>query len=251
MMNPIKIVIPARYSSTRLPGKPLLLLNGKPIFWHVVQRALGAGVKLEDVVLATDNKIIEQKAKELNIPVVMTCESHVSGTDRVNEVANIVDWSDDTIVVNIQGDEPLVPSELIQSLITFTAQNNHFDITTIVTPITTIEEFNNPNVVKAILGEHNIALYFSRSTAPYHRDIPTDISLAKRHIGIYAYKRSSLRIFCQYPEAKIEAYEKLEQLRALANGLQIGALETLSPPAHGIDTLDDYQSIKQIMEKCK
>jgi 3-deoxy-manno-octulosonate cytidylyltransferase (CMP-KDO synthetase) len=248
-MNPIKIVIPARYDSSRLPGKPLLLLNDKPIFWHVVQRALDADVALEDITLATDNLIIEQEAKKLNIPVEMTSKSHVSGTDRVNEVATLLGWSDDTIVLNIQGDEPLVPSELIKSLISFTQMNEHFDITTIVTPIKSRSDFENPNVVKAILGEYNRALYFTRTSAPFNRDMPLDLSLAKRHIGIYAYKKSSLYKFCQYTEAKVEAYEHLEQLRALANGMSIGAIETSTPPPHGIDTMEDYQTIKSIMEK--
>lgn len=248
-MKQIKIVIPARYDSLRLPGKPLLLLKDKPIFWHVVQRALGAGVNIFDIVLATDNCLIEDAAKKLNIPVVMTSSSHSSGTDRVNEVANLLDWSDETVIINIQGDEPLVPSQLILSIIEFTQLNNNFDITTLVAPVKTLDEFNNPNIVKAVVAKNNQALYFSRSKVPFNREEVTNFSLAKRHIGIYGYKKSNLAKFCQYPESPLESYEKLEQLRAIDNGMKIGALETLTQPAHGIDTMDDYLSIKKIMEE--
>lgn len=244
----VKIVIPARYGSSRLPGKPLLELNNKPVFWHVVQRVLETGANLQDTILATDDVRIEQKAKQLDIPVLMTSSEHVSGTDRANEVAEALNWSDDTIIINIQGDEPLVPSSLIKALIDFASKNLQFDITTVAAPINAIDDFDNPNVVKAIIGEQNNALYFTRANAPFNRDNPLSFSSAFRHIGIYAYKRASLSKFCLFPESVLENYEKLEQLRALSNGMRIGILKIDQVPAHGIDTFEDYQTIKQFME---
>jgi len=245
----VKVVIPARFGSTRLPGKPLLILNNKPIFWHVVQRVLEAGISLNNVVLATDDVRIENTARELNIPVFITSTEHVSGTDRVNEVANGLGWRDDTVIINVQGDEPLVPSSLIESLISFTLANHHFAITTAVTAIHSIDDFNNPNIVKAIIGEHHNALYFTRATAPFNRDGNQGAKLAYRHIGIYAYNKTTLNQFCQFPEAALENYEKLEQLRALSNGMSIGVINIQEAPAHGIDTMEDYLNIKEMMEE--
>lgn len=248
-MTEIKIVIPARYGSLRLPGKPLLLLKGKPIFWHVVQRALESGVKLADIYLATDDERIVLEAKNLNIPVFMTSKQHASGTDRVNEVANALGWSPKTIVINLQGDEPLVPCELIKELIDFTIKNEDFDITTAVCDVTSLKEFHNPNVVKVILGEKNKALYFTRSAAPFNREDPNCFELAFRHIGIYAYRKEAINSLCNFSESSLEYCEKLEQLRALSNGMTIGAIKLLYNPAHGIDTNEDYLKIKCIMEE--
>jgi 3-deoxy-manno-octulosonate cytidylyltransferase (CMP-KDO synthetase) len=245
----VKAVIPARFDSTRLPGKPLLELNDKPIFWHVVQRVLESGMLLEDIVLATDDVRIEAKAQELNIPVFMTSKEHVSGTDRVNEVANALGWGGDTLIINVQGDEPLVPSSLIERLIDFSLANLTFGITTAVAAINSIEEFNNPNIVKAIVGENNNALYFTRAAAPFNRDDNNNTKLAYRHIGIYAYTKAKLNQFCQFPEAPLENHEKLEQLRALSNGMSMGVIKLKKAPAHGIDTHEDYLSIKKIMEQ--
>ena len=245
----VKAVIPARFDSTRLPGKPLLELNDKPVFWHVVQRVLESGMLLNDIVLATDDVRIEAKAQELNIPVFMTSKEHVSGTDRVNEVANALGWEDDTLIINVQGDEPLVPSSLIERLIDFSLANLIFGITTAVSAINSIEEFNNPNIVKAIVGENNNALYFTRASAPFNRDDNKSTKLAYRHIGIYAYTKAMLNQFCQFPEALLENHEKLEQLRALSNGMSMGVIKLKKAPAHGIDTYEDYLSIKKIMEQ--
>jgi 3-deoxy-manno-octulosonate cytidylyltransferase (CMP-KDO synthetase) len=245
--NRVKVVIPARYGSSRLPAKPLLELNGMPIFWHVVQRVIEAGVLLEDIIIATDHEAIFTKANELMLPVLMTSLDHISGTDRINEVATQLNWEESTIVINVQGDEPLIPAKLIQDLIIFTVEN-HYDISTVVTPIIKHDELTNPNVVKAILTEHGQALYFTRSASPYNRDKQSDLTLANRHIGIYAYTVKSLAKFCSLPESTLENYEKLEQLRALTNNLTIGALAYLGDIPHGIDTDDDYLATKKIME---
>ena len=243
-----KVVIPARYNSSRLPGKPLLLINNKPIFWHVVQRVLEAGVLLEDVIVATDEKKILSLAVELKVPVIMTSDEHASGTDRINEVAKLSKWPSDTVILNVQGDEPLIPPALIKELIAFTRQNIQFDITTAISALTSKADLLNVNIVKAIMGADNCALYFTRAPAPFNRDNPSDFSLAFRHIGIYAYKKCALEKFCLYKEAPLEKYEKLEQLRALSNGMSIGAMVFNEAPEHGVDTLQDYQRLKELME---
>ncbi|MEC6798260.1 3-deoxy-manno-octulosonate cytidylyltransferase [Photobacterium sp. S4TG1] len=247
-MNNIKVVIPARYGSSRLEGKPLLEINGKPIFWYVYQRCLDAGIEGSNIILATDDIRIYQKAESLNLCVVMTKIDHDSGTDRINEVAQKLFWSPDTLVINVQGDEPLIPSSLIQQVIEFANRSSHYPITTAVTPIVNYDELHNSNAVKAILGLDGRALYFTRSASPFNRDDPKDVSLCFRHIGIYTYRVSALSEFCSYPEAPLEKYEKLEQLRALSNGIAIGACIYCGDLPHGVDTIDDYLIIKNKME---
>lgn len=248
LLNEVKVVIPVRYSSSRLPAKPLLEINNKPVFWHVVQRVLEAGVSINNIVIATDDERIEAKANELALPVLMTAISHVSGTDRVNEVATKLGWNDSTLVINVQGDEPLIPPSLISELIKFTSQSKTYDITTAATSITKYDDFINPNVVKAITTEHNKALYFTRSAAPLNRDNSSDLSNALRHVGIYVYRVNALNKLCQLPECKLEKLEKLEQLRAISNGLTIGVMTYNGDIPHGIDTEQDYLNVKALME---
>jgi len=248
LLNEVKVVIPARYGSSRLPAKPLLEINNKPIFWHVVQRVLESGVSISNIVVATDDTRIEAKAKTLSLPVVMTAVEHVSGTDRVNEVVNKLGWSKNTLVINVQGDEPLIPPSLISKLIEFTTINTQFDITTAATKIKQYDDFINPNVVKAITTEHNQAVYFTRSAAPLNRDEPSDLTNAKRHIGIYIYRVSALHTLCSLPESTLEKLEKLEQLRAITNGLIIGVMSYKGEIPHGIDTKQDYLNAKAVME---
>jgi 3-deoxy-manno-octulosonate cytidylyltransferase (CMP-KDO synthetase) len=244
----VKVIIPARYGSTRLPGKPLLLLKNKPMYWHVVQRVLEAGVEIQDIVVATDDDRIVKSALSEAIPVQLTSENHVSGTDRINEVAMLKGWEDNAIVLNVQGDEPLIPHTLISDLAAFTSQNPHFSITTAVSPIKSECDYLNPNIVKAVIGEENRALYFTRSSSPFNRDEPKSFSDAYRHIGIYAYRVGALNEFCSYSESRLERCEKLEQLRALSNGMSIGAIIISEAPPHGIDTIQDYEKLKLIME---
>lgn len=247
-MSVIKVVIPARYGSSRLRGKPLLEINQKPIFWHVFQRCLEAGLSPVDICIATDDQRIYSKAISLDLPVAMTSESHESGTDRIHEVAVKSNWADDVIVLNIQGDEPAIPPRLIKALIRFSLANQHFSITTAVTPITKSCDLNNSNIVKAIISDNGNVLYFTRSASPLSRDNPDDFSLAFRHIGIYAYRVDSLKMFCSYSKSPLEECEKLEQLRALSNGMRIGAFRYNHFLPHGVDTLDDYLLIKKTME---
>lgn len=248
LLSKVKVVIPARYGSSRLPAKPLLEINGRPIFWHVVQRAVEAGVNVANIVVATDDLRIQAKAHELSVPTVMTDVKHISGTDRVNEVANKLGWSESTLVMNIQGDEPLIPPSLIRELIEFTGSNYEYDITTAATPIENYDDFINPNVVKTVTTEHNRAILFSRSAIPLNRDKITDLSNARRHIGIYVYRAKVLRVLCNLPESKLEKIEKLEQLRAISNNLTIGVMNFNGDIPHGIDTEKDYLNIKQLME---
>jgi 3-deoxy-manno-octulosonate cytidylyltransferase (CMP-KDO synthetase) len=248
MNKQIKVVIPARYASTRLPGKPLLEVNNKPIYWYVVQQVLDAGVEITDIVVATDDERIVQSAKSLGVPVQLTAYNHVSGTDRINEVASLKEWADDVIIINVQGDEPLIPCELISQLVDFTINNPHFSITTAVSAISAKVDYFNPNIVKALMGENNRALYFTRSPSPFNRDDPESYLYSFYHIGIYAYRVDALREFCLYPESKLEVCEKLEQLRALSNGMAIGAIVMDKMPHHGIDTPQDYERLKLLME---
>jgi len=244
----IKVVIPARYASTRLPGKPLLLIDQKPMFWHVVQRCIEAGFKLADIQLATDDMRIFDVAQKHHIPVTMTSSEHESGSDRINEVAQKNNWGDDTIVLNVQGDEPLISKQLIKDLASFALANPHFSITTAAKAISCLDEFINPNVVKAILGQNSQALYFTRSPAPLNRDDNKDLSYAFKHVGVYAYTVASLRSFCSFSEAPLEQYEKLEQLRALSYGMNIGVFVFDGMLKHGVDTSEDYEQIKELME---
>ena len=248
-MSSIKVVIPARYGSSRLEGKPLLQLLGKPIVLHVVERCKEAGVPREDIFVATDDKRIFSILEKSGTQVVMTSDKHQSGTDRICEVANIMQWDDYAIVLNVQGDEPLIPSDLISEVAAFAAEHCEYDITTAVVPIIKMEEFISPNVVKAILGHDGRAVFFTRAAAPINRDLPQDYSLVKRHIGIYAYRVSALRRFCSYEEDTLENYETLEQLRALSHGMPIGALVYEGVVPHGIDTIEDYENIKLIMKR--
>jgi 3-deoxy-manno-octulosonate cytidylyltransferase (CMP-KDO synthetase) len=248
MISEIKVVIPARYGSTRLPGKPLLVVNKKPLYWHVVQRVLEAGFEIKDIVVATDDERIVESAINESIPVKMTEVGHVSGTDRINEVASLMGWREDVIVLNVQGDEPLIPHQLIFELAEFARSNPYFSITTAVSPIRSACDFINPNIVKAVVGEENRALYFTRSPSPFNRNDPKSYSGAFRHIGIYAYRVGALKEFCSYPESSLENCEKLEQLRALSHGMPIGAIIIDNAPPHGVDTMQDYEQLKSLME---
>lgn len=248
MNQEIKVVIPARFSSSRLPGKPLLELAGKPMFWHVAQRVIEAGVSIKDVVIATDDQRILDSAESVGVPAILTDAAHLSGTDRLNEVAELMKWSDETFVVNVQGDEPLIPSDLIRKLIDFAKKSEQFDICTAICPLHSENDKANPNIVKVAMGENGRAVYFSRSPIPFNRDTPSSLENVYRHIGIYTYKVDTLRKFCSYPESILERWEKLEQLRALSNGFNIGATVVDSAPPHGVDTEQDYQNIKFHME---
>jgi len=237
-------IIPARYASIRLPGKPLIDLGGKPMVVRVAEQATASGAKR--VVVATDDVRVADAAAAFGCEVALTRADHVSGTDRLAEVAAQLALPERAIVVNVQGDEPLIPPELIRAV----AENLHSHavaaMATACHPLQSITELANPNVVKVVLDAHGYALYFSRAPIPYARDafaeglnsIPTGLPVY-RHIGLYAYRAGFLRAFHSLQAAPIEIFESLEQLRALWHGERISVRVTSQPPPGGVDSPED------------
>ncbi|MDQ7090204.1 MAG: 3-deoxy-manno-octulosonate cytidylyltransferase [Methylococcales bacterium] len=242
-MNPFKVVIPARFASTRLPGKPLIDIAGKPMIAHVCERALEA--KAEQVVVATDDERIYDAVDKLGIEVVMTDKNHQSGTERIAEVATILGWHEETIIVNVQGDEPLIPPAYIREVATTLAAQWHAGIATLAAKINSVDDVFNPNTVKVVTDKKGYALYFSRAPIPWDRDRFSHATKTLstipylRHIGIYAYTVSFLKNYCQWPASSLELIESLEQLRILWQGESILVKTVNKAPEAGIDTRDD------------
>ncbi len=228
-------VIPARYASTRFPGKPLADLQGKPMIQHVWER-VSQVTGIARVIVATDDRRIANAAETFGAEVWLTSPDHPSGTDRMWEVAQGLpefDW-----VLNVQGDEPFINPQHLQLSLDAIKTHPQADIITLVTPLTDLEAWQDPNIVKAVLAEDGQALYFSRSPIPYHRDEPDAPVHAYRHIGLYLYRRDALARFTQLPPSRLETIEKLEQLRALEAGMTIIAV-TVSESPIGVDTPAD------------
>lgn len=247
-----KAVIPARHASTRLPGKPLLDIAGKPMVVRVAEQALKSGA--DEVLVATDHPDIESVCKTHGLQVVMTRGDWPTGTDRIAEVAQIRGWTDDTVVVNVQGDEPLIDPALID-LVAKALLDDAQDIATCGHSIDNWEEFKNPNVVKIAMREDGEALYFSRAPIPYPRDAyaneswPTSAPVGQlgiRHIGLYAYRARFLKVYQTLPPARIEVLESLEQLRALANGFRIKVCMIQDAPLPGVDTVQDLEKVRAL-----
>jgi len=240
------IVIPSRYASVRLPGKPLRLIAGKPMLQHVYERATESGAA--DVVIATDDERIAQAAKLFSAKCFMTSADHRSGTDRLAEVARKVEWPDDMIIVNLQGDEPLMPPELINQCASL-LNDTRADVATLASPILSDRDFNDPNVVKAVIDSDNFALYFSRAAIPHSRSDTTD-QLAREsalhHHGIYAYRNSVLQKIVAADQSPLEIAEQLEQLRALSLGLKIKVGVPDVRPGPGVDTEEDLAQADQM-----
>jgi 3-deoxy-manno-octulosonate cytidylyltransferase (CMP-KDO synthetase) len=241
-------IIPARWASSRFPGKPLANILGKPMFLHVYERAQACPF-LRDVVLATDDERILHAAKSLNVPVVMTRNDHVSGTDRIHEAACLLGVGEEEVVVNIQGDEPALDPEILTELLEpFEDQNVH-----IATPARQItpEEAARPDVVKVVVAENGNALYFSRAPIPFGGDptLPEGQGFLG-HIGLYAYRLPALRRFTELPPSPLEQREKLEQLRLLENGISIRVVRT-SRRCHGVDRPEDIDSIIELVYNSK
>lgn len=236
------VAIPARYAASRLPGKPLRLLGGKPLVWHVAQRALAAGAR-EVWVAADDPRIIEAVQGE-GVRVAMTSPEHASGTDRLAECADIAGWREDDIVVNLQGDEPFAPAGGIRAVAGLLARSG-CEMATLAAPITDRETLFDPNAVKVVADAHERALYFSRAPIPWDRDAFAQAGDAMpagewlRHIGIYAYRAGFLRRFAQMPPGQLEQLEKLEQLRVLEAGFRIAVAATPESFPPGVDTPED------------
>jgi 3-deoxy-manno-octulosonate cytidylyltransferase (CMP-KDO synthetase) len=250
-MATFKTVIPARYGSARLPGKALLPLAGKPMIVHVCERALEAG---DEVVVATDDERIRNAVAGLPVRAVMTGSHHRSGTERIAEVADILGWSDDEIVVNLQGDEPLMRPELIRKLAAVLAGQQDAQVATLAAPLRTRAEAFDPNIVKTVLDGNGYALYFSRAPIPWHRDgfgqagdaLPEGFPYL-RHIGIYGYTAGLLRRYAGWPASGLEAVESLEQLRILWYGELILVLPIDEAPEAGIDTEEDLRRVAAVL----
>lgn len=243
-------VIPARHAASRLPGKPLADIAGKPMVVHVADRAREAGA--EQVIVATDDARIRDAAQSHGYDAVMTRADHASGTDRIAEVAAARGWPDDRIVVNVQGDEPRIPPALILSVAQQLANHRDADIATACHAIHDAAEVFNPNAVKVVLDAKGYALYFSRAPIPYARDafrsdrsrLPEGLPVY-RHLGLYAYRCSFLRIYSTLAPAAIERFESLEQLRALWHGHRISVAITDQAPEPGVDTPEDLEKMRR------
>ena len=246
MSQDFHVIIPARFQSTRLPGKLMLELQGMTVIERVYLQALKANPK--SVTIATDHEQILSQAKLFGADVELTAESHQSGTDRIAEVVSKRNYSPDDIIVNVQGDEPLIAPELIIQ-VAETLANSNSPMATLCWPIDEASTRDNPNVVKVVTDKHNNALYFSRSVIPYHRQNPKDLSGLNQHIGLYAYRAGFLLELVQQPVCPLEALESLEQLRALWLGYQIKVSEAKVAPLQDINTLEDLEQARKLLKK--
>lgn len=240
-MTEFAVVIPSRYASSRLPGKPLREINGKTMLQHVYER--GCESEASQVVIATDDKRIADVAGSFGATVCMTDDQHRSGTDRIAEVCDLLDWDDEKIVVNLQGDEPSMPAALINQCADLLA-DAAADIATLASPFLSQDDFDNPNCVKVIRDTNEHAIYFSRATIPYARsDEHIDMALetALHHHGIYAYRCGVLRRLVAAAPSALEISEQLEQLRALSLGMTIVVGIPPQRPGAGVDTEDDLE----------
>jgi 3-deoxy-manno-octulosonate cytidylyltransferase (CMP-KDO synthetase) len=247
-------IIPARFGSTRLPGKPLLDIGGRPMIAHVVARAQESGAAR--VVVATDDERIQQAVDALGVETVMTAATHASGTDRLAEAVKKLRIGANEIVVNVQGDEPLIPPALIRQVADTLAANSSAGVATACHAITDPAEFNSPNVVKVVRDSNGFALYFSRAPIPFPRNKtgvrvadsdPGFIRAAYRHIGIYAYRAGFIARYASWPACPLEEIEALEQLRVLWYGERIAVCEAATAPPAGVDTQDDLDSVRRLL----
>ncbi len=247
-------IIPARMASTRLPNKPLADLGGKPMVVRTAERALASGAR--QVIVATDDQRIAEVCQQQQLQVCLTRADHVSGTDRIAEVAQQLQLADDAVIVNVQGDEPLIAPELIAA--TAALIDAATPMASAAHHLASLADVFNPNVVKVVLDQRQRALYFSRAAIPWARDafatpeqtMPADYP-ALRHVGIYAYRRDFLRKFTELPATQLEQIEALEQLRVLAHGYPIAIHLCQQAPAAGVDTPEDLLRVQQIFAMAK
>lgn len=248
------VVIPARYASTRLPGKPLLDIAGRPMLQHVWEQAQRSSA--QRVVVATDDDRVYRAATVFGGEAVMTDPEHPSGTDRLEEVVRLLELPDDAIVVNVQGDEPLIPSAVIDQVAANLAAHRDCEIATLRVAIESVEELRNPNAVKVVADAQGRALYFSRAPVPWPRDAfaTPDTSLPEngnwwRHVGIYAYRVAFLHRYVSWPPAPLEQLEQLEQLRALYHGVGIHVAAAVAEVPAGVDTHEDLLAVRARLEE--
>lgn len=246
------VIIPARYASTRLPGKPLLDIAGKPMIQRVWEQARKS--QALSVTVATDDPRIAQACSAFGAQVVMTRSDHPSGTDRLQEVVAQMGLDSDACVVNVQGDEPMIPPSLIDQVAANLLAHPEASIATLAEPLSDIESVFNPNVVKLVTDHQGFALYFSRAPMPWCRDafneqpraIPEGM-VFRRHIGLYAYKVGFLHDYVKWAPSPLELAESLEQLRALWFGCRIQVADACEVPAPGIDTQDDLDRVRAML----
>lgn len=251
------VVIPARYGSTRLPGKALADIGGIPMVQHVYEQASRSAA--QRVIVATDDQRIAEALSNYNSDVLMTSKDHPSGTDRLVEVSNLLDLEDSDIVVNVQGDEPLIPPQVIDQVAANLIANEDCICATLSEPIMSCIDFLNPSIVKVVSDGAGRALYFSRAPVPWSRDHIDAITAgddsvlqtlnAQRHIGIYAYRVSLLKQFQHWPPAPLEQTESLEQLRILDHGERIHVAPASAPVPGGVDTPEDLQEVRNLWDK--
>jgi 3-deoxy-manno-octulosonate cytidylyltransferase (CMP-KDO synthetase) len=246
------VIIPARFAASRLPGKPLLMIGAQPLIQWVWQRARESGAA--SVLVATDDERICNVARSFGAECLMTSQHHASGTDRIAEVVRSRGFAPEDIVVNLQGDEPMMPAEVIAGVAQALQAVPRTDMATAVARIESLREFLDPNCVKALRASDGRALYFSRAPVPWPRDRvtadrPTHFAGAWRHIGIYAYRVRSLLQFAAWPPTPLETTEKLEQLRALEHGMHIHLVELQAVPPDGVNTPEDLERVRAMLGK--
>jgi 3-deoxy-manno-octulosonate cytidylyltransferase (CMP-KDO synthetase) len=246
------VAIPARQGSTRFPGKMLALLHGKPMLQWVYERARDSGAG--DVLIATDDAAIAAAASAFGAVARITSAAHASGTDRLAELAAIERWPEADIVVNVQGDEPLIPAAIIRQVAALLESDREAAIATLATPVESLAEFLDPNAVKVVADAKGRALYFSRAPIPWNRDgAPAGLASqrvfagARRHVGIYAYRVGALRRLAALAATELEKTEKLEQLRALDNGLVIRVADAAEKPGPDVNTTADLERVARLM----
>ena len=245
------VAIPARAASTRLPGKALALLRGKPMIQWVYEKASAAGA--DEVLIATDDPQIVSAARTFGAEARMTGDHHASGTDRIAELATLERWPDEDIVVNVQGDEPLIPPAIIRQVATVLESHAQASLATLATPIESAAEFLDPNVVKVVCDERGRALYFSRAPIPWDRESPVTpahrepFTGVRRHVGIYAYRVRALRRLASLEPTVLELTEKLEQLRALGHGMTIQVADAVERPGPDVNTPEDLERVAALI----
>jgi 3-deoxy-manno-octulosonate cytidylyltransferase (CMP-KDO synthetase) len=252
-MTSFVAVIPARYASSRLPGKPLLDIGGKPMVVHVAEKALASGARA--VWIATDHDEILQTVKRHGFNACLTSDQHPTGTDRIAETVQQLKLSDDEIVVNVQGDEPLIDPKIIKAVAEDLNRHKEASVATMAHPIHDAAEMFNPNIVKVVIDQRGYGLYFSRAPIPYARDafaktkdtLPQGLPVY-RHLGLYAYRVSFLKQYPKLTAADIEKFEALEQLRVLAHGYKISVALTDAAPEAGIDTEQDVVRVRKLFD---
>lgn len=249
-----RIVIPARFASTRLPGKPLLDICGKPMIEHVIEQAKKSHA--EEVIIATDSQKIADAISHLDVRVCITRENHQSGTERLSEVIEQLGFDDEQILINLQGDEPMMPPICLNQVGHALEEDNKVKMATLCTPLTDIDELFDPHAVKVVRDINDFALYFTRAAVPWSRDCFNDSPKKmpkqqeyQRHIGLYGYRAGFIKQYLAWASSDIEKTESLEQLRVLYYGEKIKVITAEMPPGPGVDTIEDLNRVCELLNK--